>query len=706
MSNRVESPLDLFSTDDSFIKVLSGNEAYARGLFEAGTEYFSTYPGTPASEIGDLWQIYAKKNQNIFFDLSLNETVAFEAALGAAWSGVRSAVAFKHLGMNLISDALHTAMYSGIDGTRKAGLVIICGGDPDINSSTNAQDIRLFAFHAKIPIIEPSTVQECKDYVLWAYNLSELWQIPVLIYSPTRLNHASAPVECHAPMKNPIPLDERQFKKDFNKYVNAIHWAQAKQAKLDGIIHQIGENYFASPEMKKIAETRGNSKTTLCEIQINFDDDIESLKKKQKRVAFIASGIGWAYVEELAVLIEKDLPRLRYNLTYPIQWDPLARFIKKYSPDLLVIIEEQEPFIEQQIKSLLYDNRFLIPILGKNVFPRVGALSPDTIMNILGNPISVDEGEILFQEFQKLLPKIPHDFEHLQESLPRREPTFCPGCSHRNVFYALKKAAESYMTKTGREAIYGGDIGCYSMAMSSPYQTIDWLICMGAGVGIANGVARVVNPEKQHVVAMIGDSTFFHSGIQPIYNLIKNNTPITVIILDNYYSAMTGHQNSPSTPQDREFKNKYMENAPISIQKVIEAAQPSNIIFMDGYALGKMQHQFEETFMHSGVKFVIVTAECALLKAKRLKSAQSDPNKNPKTPKTHLTIGEYCSRCNECFERLGCTAIQDNEGQYYIDSSRCLGDECMSCLEVCPNHAIRVTQINPHLKNDKKKEKH
>ncbi|MHA1512108.1 MAG: hypothetical protein ACTSRX_10365 [Promethearchaeota archaeon] len=182
---------DLFTEKSQKSLILTGNEAYARGLFEAGVQFLATYPGTPTSEIGDIWEKYAGTNPLVKFDLSLNETVAFEAAVGASWSGVRAAVSFKHLGMNLISDALHSVMYSGINGKRKAGLVIICGGDPEISSSTNAEDVRLFSFHSKLPILEPSSVQECKDFVKLAFKLSETWNLPILIYSPSRIHHAS-----------------------------------------------------------------------------------------------------------------------------------------------------------------------------------------------------------------------------------------------------------------------------------------------------------------------------------------------------------------------------------------------------------------------------------------------------------------------------------------------------------------------------------
>ncbi len=680
---------DLFTEKSQKSLILTGNEAYARGLFEAGTQFLATYPGTPTSEIGDIWEKYEKTNPLVKFDLSLNETVAFEAAVGASWSGVRAAVSFKHLGMNLIADALHSVMYSGIDGKRKAGLVIICGGDPEISSSTNAEDVRIFSFHSKLPILEPSSIQECKDFVKLAFKLSETWDLPVLIYSPSRLNHASGIVNLYNPdhkLKNDFELF---FKKDFDKYLNAIHWARKHQKDLNSRIMQIKEESISNDNFEDSYMKRGSSNTKLHILkQISISSNKQPIKTESKNVGIITSGISWAYIEELCANMKADIPRLRILLTYPVKTAPILEFIKEFNLDFLIIVEEQESFLELQIKNILYDNGLLIPILGKQIFPEDGALSLDIIIQSLGNMIKIHKETFYFKKFNQYIKKIPKKITELQQNLPIREPTFCPGCSHRNVFYALRKAVDKYQKESGREPIFGGDIGCYTLSMSKPYSTMDWLICMGAGVGIANGVARVVNQEKQHIIAMIGDSTFFHSGIQPIYNLAKDNSDVLVIILDNYFCSMTGHQLSPSTPADLlQLGNEQGINYHnFSILEILRTMGDFPVEIMDGYSINQMNSQFQELFTKSGLKFALVNAECALNKSRRQK--RSNKPKEKQFSQYVVQIEDTCTKCNECFERLACTAIQKYGDIYQIDSSRCIGENCLSCIEICPVNAI------------------
>jgi len=680
---------DLFTEKAQKSLILTGNEAYARGLFEAGAQFLATYPGTPASEIGDIWEKYAETNPLVKFDLSLNETVAFEAAVGASWSGVRAAVSFKHLGMNLIADALHSVMYSGIDGKRKAGLVIICGGDPEISSSTNAEDVRLFSFHSKLPILEPSSVQECKDFVKLAFELSETWNIPILIYSPSRLHHASGIVNLHNPDHKLKTDSELFFKKDFDKYLNAIHWARKHQKDLNACIMQIKEESLSDENYEDFYMKKGSSNIKFHKlIQNSNGSKKQTIKTESINFGIITSGISWSYIEELCADIKNDIPRLRIKLTYPLKTEPILEFIREFNLDFLIIVEEQESFLELQIKNILYDYGYLIPILGKQIFPEDGALSPDIISKSLGNMIKLDKETFYIKELQKKIKEIPNEIEDLQKNLPIREPTFCPGCSHRNVFYALRKAVDKYQKKSGREPIFGGDIGCYTLSMSKPYSTMDWLICMGAGVGIANGVVRVINPKKQYVIAMIGDSTFFHSGIQPIYNLAKDNSDVLVLILDNYFCSMTGHQISPSTPADLlQLGNRQGLNYHnFSILEILKTMGEYPIEIMDGYSINQMYSQFQELFTKSGLKFALVNAECALNKSRRLR--RNNKSERKELSQYIVQIENSCTKCNECFERLACTAIQKYEDIYQIDSSRCIGENCLSCIEICPVNAI------------------
>ena len=393
-------------------------------------------------------------------------------------------------------------------------------------------------------------------------------------------------------------------------------------------------------------------------------------------------------MEELCADLKTDLPRLRMKLTYPLKKAPVLDFIKKFQLEVLIIVEEQEPFLELQIKNMLYDNNILITILGKRIFPSDGALSPNIITQSLGTLITINNDEFWFKEFVQYNGETLKEIIDLQQDLPIREPTFCPGCSHRNVFYSLRKAADKYKKKSGREAIFGGDIGCYTLSMSKPYSTMDWLICMGAGVGIANGVARIVDPEKQHIIAMIGDSTFFHTGLQPIYNLAKDNSNVLVLILDNYFCSMTGHQLSPSTPANLAMsKNDTLKKYHnFSISKILQTMGDFPIEIMDGYSIKKMISQFSNLFEKTGLKFALVNAECALNKSRHLKKLEREGRKE--RSKYIVQIENSCIKCNECFEKLGCTAIQKLGDIYQIDNSRCMGENCLSCIEICPVNAI------------------
>ncbi len=379
--------MDIFSGASKEKLILTGNEAYARGLFEAGVQFYATYPGTPVSEVGDLWEILAENQPQYHYDLAVNETVAFEEAVGVAWMGVRAAVGFKFLGMNLIADALHTVNYSGLRGDRKAGSVIICGSDPEMASSTNSEDVRLFSLHSKLPIMEPATVQECIDLVPLAFELSELWQLPVMIYSPTILNHGSSIVELHDAEIINLELENRpKFMKDATKYINAIQWARKHQRDLNQKILTIQQTSL-SEIPSRIQPIHKGDKNNFLSLKSQKEETVD---ETHCVTGIITSGIGWDVAEELCDRLHKDLPRLRLFVTYPLTNEPILDFISQYELETLVILEELEPFIEYQIKNILKDadNQQLssIRIIGKPIIPLEGALTVDRILQCLGTP--------------------------------------------------------------------------------------------------------------------------------------------------------------------------------------------------------------------------------------------------------------------------------------------------------------------------------
>lgn len=643
----------------------TGNYAFSLGLIESHCGLFAFYPGTPISEIYDhLKEISNEDKNKILLDNAINETVAFSEALGAAWSGVRSAVAFKHLGMNLIADVLHTALYSGIDGKR-AGMVIICGGDPACTSSTNSQDNRFYSLHTKLPILEPWDVDSCRYLVRVGFELSESLNLPVMVYTNSRLCHSSGFIYpnkdySYYTLKKSYNPEEskRAFNKDPSKYWNAIHWAIANQTRLNSTINLI----------------KNKEKPLLFK---SHNDDC-SPEMGKERIVFITSGICTQYVHEFCRLINRKFPVLQLILTYPVS-EPLIRsFITKHAPTKIIICEELEPYIENSVKIALYGAKFQPEIIGKDFFPLEREFQIGYLYNLFREKFGIEALDGF---------KLPNELITLAQGMPIREPTFCPGCSHRNTFYAMRKAADKYLQDNGIEIVFGGDIGCYTLGMSYPYNVIDWLVSMGAGVGISNGVARVVDPKSQYVVALIGDSTFFHSGIPPLINLIKNNAEMTVVILDNYTTAMTGHQSSVSTPISIDPENKKV----ISINDMLAPLHVDKIIQLDGYNIKQMTDTFLKTFKTKGLNVIIVSAECALNKSKRLRKFK-EWIRSPK----YLQISESCQKCDECYEILGCTAIQLVDGTYKIIEDRCMANFCDVCHQICPNHSIYRTILNVH----------
>ena len=564
------------------------------------------------------------------------------------------------------------------------------------------------------------------------FELSEYLSLPIMIYSPALLNHSSGLVQLETPdperekrIENMKHMGTyRKFIKDPDKFLNAIHWAQKNQNTLFSIIDELKEQKISDKYYEKIISPNTNFR-----IQVNTENENnrslpitkkggEQKRKKSenKRIAFIGEGICWSYLLEIQRCLGIELSALRLKLIYPVSEKLVLSFLQESKAEILVILEEQEDFIENQIKNIIYDLQSQSKIsdqpviIGKSAFPRIGGLSEDIIIDSLAKPLNIEKSRIIIKEFQDILSKKEQIqmIKGIQKELPIREPTFCPGCSHRNVFYALKRASNRYKKETGIQPVYGGDIGCYTMSMSEPYGTMDYLICMGAGVGIANGIGRSMDQEKQHLIAMIGDSTFFHSGIQPIINLAQKNINVLVLILNNYYTAMTGHQDSPSTPATQQpvieesanhqlVKNNVRftkhSRRTISIKKILKSLGNFPIKELDGYSIERMKRSFQRLFRIPGLKFALVNAECALHKGRRIKFLKK--NLKGKHSEIKVNISDFCTKCDECFEVLGCTAIQESEDKYYIDESRCMGEFCLSCLEVCPNHAIFKTHLNP-----------
>jgi len=685
---------ELFEDSSGKEVLMSGNEAFARGIYEAGVRFTANYPGTPLSEVGDYLKYLSDTSEEFTFDYALNEKVALESCLGASWSGVRSVVMFKHLGLNVAADPLHTFPYSGVNG----GMLILCGGDPGILSSTNAQDNRLYSLHTKIPIIEPATVQECKDFIKEGLRVSELYKIPIYIHATTRLCHSHGTVTLGEIRK---PKQEGHFNKDPDRFVNTLGRALNNQ-----------KQYF-----QKISDLAKNRKIFNLFNKIKLWNNEEP----QSKIGIITSGVCYSYVLQACHKLNINPPILKLGLIFPINREEICHFANEYQLNLLLTVEELESFIETFSKRVFCnycDAMRDLEIHGKDYLPNTGELNTDLVMRFFAHFFEVDN-KYLLEEFSKK----EESLKEILPDLPIRQPTFCPGCQYRPVFYALKHVTERIYEEKNIEFIYSGDIGCYTLSEAYPFQLLDWVICMGAGIGIANGMAQTLE-ENQKLIAYIGDSTFFHTGIQPLLNAFKNDIDLTVIIFNNYWTAMTGHQELIATPE--EFLIEYGEYSSthgksIDLINLVSDLGIENLVITDAYNIEKLERLFYETLQKEGLKVVVINEECALEKERRIRREKrkisSENQKGIKTKKieTYYTISDSCVKCNECIEFFGCPAINamfieedtnenDNnenksrELKYYIDQTMCIPDVCPGiCQQTCPNHMILKTIIYRNL---------
>ncbi|MFX1276237.1 MAG: thiamine pyrophosphate-dependent enzyme [Promethearchaeota archaeon] len=678
---------EIFENSPGKKVLMSGNEAFARGIYESGVRFAANYPGTPLSEVGDYLKYLSETSEEFTFDYALNEKVALESCIGASWAGVRTVVMFKHVGLNVAADPLHTFPYSGTNG----GMIILCGGDPGILSSTNAQDNRLYSLHTKIPIIEPSTVQECKDFIKEGLMISEEYNVPLYIHVTTRLCHSEG-IVTYGKIEKPQKVG--YFKKNPNRFVNTLWKAQANQ-----------EDYFQ--RIKKI-----NQNKTLFASLIK-----EKKEGTDSNIGILTSGICYSHVVQACNKLKIQPPILKLGLIYPINKDYIHDFVDNNKLKKLLVVEELEPFIENYIIHIInkyHKNLRELEILGKDFLPRTGELNTEIIIKFFSNNFDIKNKSLLDNIYKK-----ERILKEILPELPIREPTFCPGCPYRPVFYKLRKVTDKITKELGTEFIYGGDIGCYTLAEVYPYEMMDWVICMGAGIGIANGMSHVIDSKKQKLITFIGDSTFFHTGIQPLLNAIKNEIDITIIIFNNDWTAMTGHQEHLATPRNfiKHFGSKsHIDKKGLNLVAFLESLSLDNLIITEAYNLEKLERIFSNILTKNGTNIIVIREECALEK-KRRSRRQIQDIRNKKS-ETYYTISESCVKCNECIEILGCPAINAEyvniakdknneivkELRYYIDESRCIPDICPGvCKFTCPNNLIRKTIINPQLDEKKRK---
>ncbi|SHE41078.1 indolepyruvate ferredoxin oxidoreductase alpha subunit [Caldanaerobius fijiensis DSM 17918] len=571
-------------------ELLLGNEAVARGAYEAGVKVATAYPGTPSTEVTEN----IAKYKEIYSEWSPNEKVAMEVAIGASIAGARAIVSMKHVGLNVAADPLFTVSYTGVNG----GLVVLVADDPGLHSSQNEQDSRNYARASFIPMLEPSDSQEAKDFTKLAFELSEKYDTPVFVRMTTRTAHSRGLVELGERQENIKP-----YKKDINKYVMMPGMAKVR--------HPI-----VLERVKKLKEFAENA-------------DINKLEWNDTSIGIITSGISYQYVKEAV----PEASILKLGMVYPLPEKLIREFASRVKK--LYVVEELDPFLETEIKAMGID------VIGKEVFPQLYELSAEIIEKAI-------KGSYSFR------------YNKLDEKIPVRPPTLCPGCPHRGVYYVLNKL----------NLLVTGDIGCYTLGALPPLSAMDTCVCMGASVGMAHGMEKAIGKDfSKKVVAVIGDSTFIHSGITGLIDIVYNKGTSTVIILDNSTTGMTGHQDHPATG----FTIKKEPTYALDLETLVRAIGIKDVEVVDPYKVDDVERAVKKAIESDRPSVIICRRPCILL----------DKNR---TYKPFYIDNDTCIECGMCME-IGCPAIKNDQGFYNIDVALCNG--CGFCSNICPTQSIK-----------------
>jgi len=593
-------------------RVCMGNEAIALGAARAGVSVVSGYPGTPSTEI--IETLLNEKIPGIKVQWSTNEKTAMEVAAGAAYAGARSMVTMKQVGLNVAADPLMGLSYVGVDG----GMVVVVADDPGPWSSQTEQDTRHFAKYANLPVFDPSSPEEAYEMVSSAFDLSEEFKIPVFLRPTTRVCHASATVDLD---NYPGPRPAAGFEK-----------------KSDWII-------FPALSYRKHGELEQKQKLISDKFStLSFNRIIKGGKK-----GIAVSGISYLYAMEVIKEFNLDLTVFKVGTPYPLPLSLAEEFLS--SVDQVMAVEELDPVVEEQ---LLLVSAGKNEIFGKMTgdMPCNGEYSFESIKNTLLKFAGVENADPVMVE-------IPN--------LPVRPPVLCAGCPHRASFYAAKTAAKNY-----EKTVYCGDIGCYTLGNAAPLNTVDTCLCMGAGITIAQGIKLAEKGTK--CIAFIGDSTFFHTGIPGIINAVYQNTDITIVVLDNHTTAMTGGQPHPGTGRTA----MGMSAKPLDIEKMLRACGVEHISTVDPFKYEETVDAFNNALEHNGPSAVIAKAPCIAL---------------IKLPVTVRRVNEACIGCLKCIKQLGCPAMSvGKDGKVVINESICT--DCSLCVKICPVGAIKRVDRN------------
>ena len=571
-------------------ELMLGNAAVARGLYEAGCQVVSSYPGTPSTEITEE----CAKYDEIYCEWAPNEKVAVEVAFGASLAGKRSFAAMKHVGLNVAADPVFTMSYTGV----KGGFVIGVADDPAMHSSQNEQDSRHYAKAAKLPMLEPSDSAESLKFAKLAMELSEKYDTPVLLKMCTRVSHSQSVVET----ADRVVPEVAPYEKNAQK--NVMLPANARKR------HPLVEQRMA--DLVDFAE-----KTEINRIEMG-----------STKLGIITDSTSYQYAKEV---MGDDASILKLGMIWPLPEQKIRDFAAKV--ERLIVIEELDPFIEEHCKMLG------LKVEGKSIFPVLGEFSQNLVAEKLGRP--VDAGK------------------KLDEPIPERPPVMCPGCPHRGLFHTLAKNKCTVM----------GDIGCYTLGAAPPLSSIDCCTCMGGSVSSIHGFNKAMGPEgEKKTVAVIGDSTFMHSGMTGLANIAYNQSNSTVIILDNSITGMTGHQQNPTTG----YNIKGEPAGKVDLEALCHAMGIRRVVVVDPYDLAACNQAVKEELAAEEPSVIISRRPCILLKSVK--------------PQPALRVSaDKCIGCKSCM-KIGCPAISFRDGKAVIDHTTCMG--CGVCQQLCPVSAI------------------
>jgi len=591
------------------LKLLSGNEALALGAYHAGVRVATAYPGTPSTEILES----IARFQDIYAEWSTNEKVAMEVALGASYAGVRTLVSMKQVGLNVASDPFMAASTTGVN----AGLVVISADDPGAHSSQGEQDNRHYAKLAKVPMLEPSDSQEAYDFMAYAFDLSERFDTPVLVRTTTRISHSKSVVEVNR--SRTVPAGPVGFQYNVQKYVMLPVHARLRHPLMEERLIKLAEYAESTP--------------------------LNQVIWGERELGVVTSGIAYQYARE----VFPKASFLKLGMTYPLPQNLLRHFASQVKR--LIVIEELDPFLQENLQAMG------IEAAGKEFIPRMGELSPDVIEE------SSRQAGLLAGSSSQQTETLPE--------LPKRPPLLCPGCPHTGIFFVLsnigQRAKAKDKTPKDSKLIITGDIGCYTLGAYPPLLAMDTCACMGASIGQALGMEKAGVSKK--LVAVIGDSTFLHSGITGLVDGVYNRGQITLIILDNGTTAMTGHQEHPGTGISAQGK----EANKVDLEPLVRGIGVKDVRVVDAFDMKALRNSVRSALDSPELSVIIVRGACSV--------------RVPKRGEPRAINQERCNQCGICL-LLGCSAIQRQDELICIEATLCVGDGCAVCQQLCPRQAI------------------